>query len=113
MNTHSHVSDGRMETICTHAALHGAPVEVIRRIYGCLTTKAALSVIKEENLSGIWPDIAQKASEYCQKTARDQARVGILLLDTDNSILAKSNNADLILDRILVNGQEDRTGGKE
>ena len=113
MNTHSHVSDGRMEVLCTHAALHGAPVEVIRRIYGCLTTKAALSVIKEENLSGIWPDIAQKASEYCEKTGRGQARVGILLLDTDNSILAKSNNADLILDRILVNGQEDRTGGKE
>lgn len=26
MNTHSHVADGRIETICTHAALHGAPL---------------------------------------------------------------------------------------
>lgn len=63
MNTHSHVADGRIETICTHAALHGAPTSVIKKIYDCLTTKAAMKIVEEEGLMDIWPDMAQKASE--------------------------------------------------
>ena len=107
MNTHSHVSDGRIETICTHAALHGASVDVIRKIYGCLTTKAALSVVREEGLDGIWQDIARKASEYCEKTAGHEANVGIVLLDSDNGLLARSDNAEEILGRILTNDIRD------
>ena len=116
MNTHSHVSDGRIETICTHAALHGAPLEVIRRLYGCLTTKAALSIIREEGLSDIWPDIARRASEHCEKTARHEAKVAIILLDSSNELLAHSPNAPEVLERVLVPAKGDQSlqaGGKE
>lgn len=54
MNTHSHVADGRIETICTHAALHGAPLLVIQKLYSCLTTKAAMKIVEEEGLMDIW-----------------------------------------------------------
>ena len=37
MNTHSHVADGRMETICTFAALAGAERAMIERLYACRT----------------------------------------------------------------------------
>lgn len=97
MNTHSHVADGRIETICTHVALHGAPVEVIRKIYDCITTKAAMKVVEEEGYGAIWPDIAEKASRYCMKTAHEMAEVGIIFLDGSNEILAKSKNADSVL----------------
>lgn len=97
MNTHSHVADGRIETICTHAALHGASREVIARIYSCLTTKSAMQVVEEEGLMAIWDDIAEKASQYCEKTAHQMARVGMILLDGKNEILAKSKNADAVL----------------
>ncbi len=101
MNTHSHVADGRIETICTHAALHGAPVEVIQKIYNCLTTKAAMAVVEEEGYQAIWPDIAQKASVYCRKTAHEMAEVGVIFLDSKNEILAKSENADSVLKKVL------------
>lgn len=104
MNTHSHVSDGRIETICTHAALHGAPVETIRRIYGCLTTKKAMEIVTEEGLDGIWPDMAQKASEYCEKTAHELARVGVIFLDSSNEILAMSKNAMEVLEAVRDKG---------
>ena len=97
MNTHSHVANGRIETICTHAALHGAPRPVIQKLYDCLTTKAAMEIIKEEHLMDIWADMAQKASEYCEKTARQEARVGIIFLDGNNEVLAKSRNVDTVL----------------
>lgn len=38
------------------AALHGAPTSVIKKIYDCLTTKAAMKIVEEEGLMDIWPD---------------------------------------------------------
>ena len=101
MNTHSHVADGRLETICTNAALHGAPREVIERIYSCLTTKAAMKIVEEEGLMDIWKDMAQKASFYCEKTAHGMARVGMIFLDGDNQVLAESENVPDILKKVL------------
>lgn len=100
MNTHSHVADGRIETICTHAALHGASTEIIRKLYQCVTTKAAMKIIEEERLMGIWGDMAQKASLYCRKTAHEMADVGIVFLDGDNHILAESSNAGKVLEQV-------------
>ncbi len=106
MNTHSHVADGRIETICTHAALHGAGTETIRRIYDCLTTKAAMEIVEEEGLHAIWADMAQKASEYCEKTAHKMAHVGIIFLDNRNEILAMSENAQEVLQKTLKANEE-------
>lgn len=99
MHTHSHVSDGRIETICTHAALHGASVDVIRRIYGCLTTKKAMEIVEEEGFGAIWQDMADKAAEYCHKTAHEMAEVGVIFLDGNNEVLAKSHNAERVLEK--------------
>lgn len=101
MNTHSHVSDGRIETICTHAALHGAPTKTIRRIYDCLTTKKAMEVVREEGLDVIWQGMAEKAAFYCTKTAHEMAEVAVLFLDSDNEILARSSNVAAVLDKVL------------
>ena len=103
MNTHSHVSGGRLETICTHAALHGAPRETIRRIYECVTTKSAMQIVEEEGLMDIWEDIAQKASYHCNKTAHDMAEVAVLFLDGKNEVLACSSNTEEVLKKVLKN----------
>lgn len=102
MNTHSHVADGRIETICTHAALHGASTQVIRRIYESLTTRAAMEIVQEEGLNDIWPDIADRAAFCCMKTAHQMASVGIILLDNGNKIIAQSENAEEVLQHVLV-----------
>lgn len=106
MNTHSHVSDGRIETICTHLALKGAPTELIRRVYDCYTTKSAMELVEEEGYREIWQPIAQKASEYCRKTAHEMAEVGIILLDNEQKILAASENVDKVLDQVLCHDPE-------
>ena len=100
MNTHSHVADGRIETICTHLALHGAPVEIIRKVYGCLTTRKAMEIVHDSGYDAIWQDMAQRASEYCCKTAHQMAEVGVIFLDSGNRILAESRNARQVLARV-------------
>lgn len=100
MNTHSHVADGRIETICTHAALHGAPRETIQKIYDCLTTKSAMAVVEEEGLMDIWKGMAEKASFYCKKTAHEMAEVGVIFLDGKNQVLAESSNVAEVLEAV-------------
>lgn len=100
MNTHSHVADGRLETICTHAALHGASRDVIGRIYSCVTTKAAMKIVEEEGLTDIWKDMAERASAHCRKTAHGMARVGVVFLDAENRVLAESANVPEVLNAV-------------
>ena len=56
-----------------------------------------MKIVEEEGLMDIWPDMAQKASEYCEKTAHKMARVGIIFLDGQNEILAASENIKEVL----------------
>ncbi len=100
MNTHSHVADGRLETICTHAALHGASRDVIEKIYSCVTTKAAMKIVEEEGLTDIWKDMAERASAHCRKTAHGMARVGVVFLDAENRVLAESENVPEVLNAV-------------
>ena len=100
MNTHSHVADGRLETICTHAALQGASRDVIERIYSCVTTKAAMKIVEEEGLTDIWKDMAERASAHCRKTAHGMARVGVVFLDAENRVLAESANVPEVLNAV-------------
>lgn len=110
MHTHSHISDGRLETICTHAALHGASREVIEKIYHCLTTKAAMEIVEEEGLMDIWKDMADRAAFHCRKTAHEMADVAVIFLDSNNEILAKSRNAQQVIDTVLLK-EKNETGG--
>ena len=45
MNTHSRVSDARLETLAAHAAMCGAPTELVGGIMRCVTTDAALDAL--------------------------------------------------------------------
>ncbi len=50
MNTHSRVSDGRLETLAAHAALCEGPGRLIRGIMSCATTDAALDLLEEADM---------------------------------------------------------------
>lgn len=102
MNTHSHVSDGRLETICTHAALAGVDVQIIRKLYHSVTTKKALEIMREENLLYIWESMAKKAEEHCQKRVRDEATVAMVFLDEKNQILAESPNIKKVRQEVFL-----------
>lgn len=102
MNTHSHVSDGRLETICTHAALAGVDVQIIRKLYHSVTTKKALEIMREENLLYIWESMVKKAEEHCQKRVRDEATVAVVFLDEKNQILAESPNIKKVRQEVFL-----------
>lgn len=97
MNTHSHVADGRRETLCTFAALRGAPVQVIREIYQCRTVQGAMEVIKANGLSQIWTDIAMEGARKCRMRTHDQISVAVVLFDQEGQILGQSHHVEDVL----------------
>lgn len=96
MNTHSHVADGRMETICTFAALEGAKASVIRKLYECRTVSEAEKVLKAHELEGIWYPISDKAAEKCRLRMGGDGDVAVVLLDAKGRLLGNSQNTEAI-----------------
>ena len=96
MNTHSHVADGRMETICTFAAMAGADAAVIRKLYASRTVVEANGILRSENLMGIWQAISDKAAEKCQLRTQHCVETAVLLLDEKGCLLGKSKNMEAV-----------------
>lgn len=100
MNTHSHVADGRNETICTFAALEGASKEVIQKLYRCKTTSASLSVLKDASLMHIFHSMAQKAEANCMTRCGGNVKIGISFLDNSGAIISESSHLLEVLEEV-------------
>lgn len=112
MNTHSHISDGRLETICTHAALAGADRETLRRILDCVTTRKAIEILEEKNLMEIWKPMADRAADFCIKRTRNLSEVAIVFLDNQHKIMAESRNIQKVLPAVLQKKTEQQEEGE-
>ncbi len=97
MNTHSHVADGRRETLCTFAALAGASTQVVREIYDCKTVQGAIEIIDRNGLNEIWPRIAETAAQKCMLRTGNAVEVAMVLMDKDQRILGQSDNVNNVL----------------
>lgn len=92
MNTHSHVADGRRETLCTFAALEGADTELIRHLYACRTVGEAELLLSKSGYERIWGKIADAAASRCRERVRGEMEIGVLMFDQEKNILCRSTN---------------------
>lgn len=97
MNTHSHVADGRRETVCTFAALNGADRVLIEKLYESKTIQKNIEIIKEARLECIWGQIAETAAEKCRLRTGGDIKIGVMLLDKDGEIIGNSKNIKEVL----------------
>ena len=95
-NTHNRYSDARRETIAAHAALHGASQEVIRQLMETVTTEAAIEILKETNLQGIYSGIASQATKRAESYSRHTLKIGTILLDMAGNVLGHDPGAESI-----------------
>jgi cobalt-precorrin-5B (C1)-methyltransferase len=96
-NTHNRVADGRMEALCTHAALLGMESDLIRRLYACRTTEEAVGLAgssMEDNGSLLWRRLAETVVERCVARSFGELRVEAAFLENDGTVLGKSAKAD-------------------
>ncbi|NLL35894.1 MAG: cobalamin biosynthesis protein CbiD [Fretibacterium sp.] len=89
-NTHNRVADGRMEALCTHLALAGAPVETLREVYDCRTTEAAMGIVAREGLDFVWTKLAQTTAQRCVARNFGQMAVEVAFIDNEGGLLGRA-----------------------
>lgn len=96
-HTHSRIADARMEILSAYTALEGASVDAVRQIYDCTTTEAAADIIKAIELNGVFNRVVYNASKRCSNYTFDRLKVGTVLFNEDNTLLAMDNEAEKII----------------
>ena len=101
MNTHSHNADARMELLTVHAALLGAPVELLQKMMECVTTDDALKYLKEADLmEPVMERIMEKMEFYGDQRAQHQLELGVITFSNVFGILGQTKNVPDLVKKI-------------
>lgn len=101
MNTHSHNADVRMELLTVHAALLGAPVELLQKMMECVTTDDALKYLKEADLmEPVMERIMEKMEFYVNQRAQHQLELGVITFSNVFGILGQTKNVPDLVKKI-------------
>ena len=97
--THSRVADARMEILTAYAAIEGADTKISKSIYNCITTTAAIKIIKSNGLERVFEVIAENVSKRCSQYTYNSLEFGTILFGDENILLAMDSSAKKILGR--------------
>ena len=98
-HTHSKVADCRMEILITQLALMGADNEILKEIYQCTTTEAAMEIIEHRGYNQVYNNIAQLGKEKCDMHIMDeQVEIEVIIFSMDGTTLGSSTNATKLLE---------------
>ncbi len=101
MNTHSHNADARMELLTVHAALLGAPVELLQKMMECVTTDDALKYLEEADLmEPVMERIMEKMEFYVNQRAQHQLELGVITFSNVFGILGQTKNVPDLVKKI-------------
>ena len=102
--THNRVSDGRIEALCTHAALISGSCGLVRLVYEAVTAEAAMNILDErlsaDDLRLLWNSLAERASRRCAERSFGTLDVGAAFVLNDGRVLGESGNMGRLLERI-------------
>lgn len=100
MNTHSRYADCRMETLCAHAALCGAPKETVSGIMACVAVDEAISILEEAGLrEPVMASVMEKMEEHLRRRAGPDLAIGAVMFTEKHGFLGKTKEADALLRR--------------
>ena len=101
-HTHSHIADGRMETLVTRLALMGAPRELLQAVFECSTTEAAMELIEQQGWQTVYNDIAQAICARINQMLRfavQPLQCDAVLFSFDNIVLGSNRPVnDIVAD---------------
>ena len=98
-HTHSKVADARNEIMISNLALMGAPLEFLQEIDKCVTAEGAVEIIDQSEYTGVYEILCNKCRDRVkQHLSDDDIEVGVYMFRMDKSYLAKSDNADSIVE---------------
>ncbi len=95
-DTHSRVTDARVEILAAHYAYLGGSTENVKKIMNSLTTEEALDYIEIKEL---YPRLAKLISERCMTKVHGEIQIEVMLFSQEKGLLARTEGAgDLALE---------------
>ena len=109
MNTHSRVADCRVEVLAAHAALAGAPRDVVQQVMDAATTDAALDVLiacgmKEAAMASLMERLADKLGHR----AGGALQIEAIVFSNVHGVLGKTPGADALATLWETDGEANR-----
>jgi cobalt-precorrin-5B (C1)-methyltransferase len=92
-NTHNRTADGRMEALCTQAAIAGASAETAKELYSCRTTEEAMVIVERRGLNCLWNVLAEVAARRSKERAFGDIEIEAAFLDNNGAILGMTEGA--------------------
>lgn len=92
-HTHSHIADGRMETLVANLALLGAPYSLLEQVEQCATTEEAMILIDNAGWQTVYERIAKKIQQRMALLFRFNTtppQCDALVFDYDGRVLGSS-----------------------
>lgn len=101
MNTHSKVADGRMEVMSACAIRAGADTDTAGKILDCITTEAALEILKKSDiLEKTMYQLMLRIEDVLQRRSGGKIVIGAIVFSNEYGILGKTPAADKLLELI-------------
>lgn len=92
-STHSRDADARSEIMVANLALLGAPVELLRKIYKCLTTIDMVNIIDKTEYKGVYQQIVDKIkyrSERLLAHKKPKVSIDAIIFSSKSGLLAST-----------------------
>jgi len=92
-HTHSHIADGRMETLVAHLALLGAPHDLLLAVSECDTTEAAAEHIAAAEFNHLYSYLAQRICLRIEQRLRfthTPPQCDAIMFSFDNKVLGSN-----------------------
>lgn len=89
-NTHNRTADGRLEVLCTHAAMVGAKSELIKELYESNTTETAIKIIENNKLNFIWMELAELTARRIAARYFGKLSAHAAFIDDAGAVLGQS-----------------------
>lgn len=100
MNTHSKYGDCRLEILSAYAALCGASQTAVIKIMECITTDAALLVLKEYDVYEKTLSLLMKAIEKQLNRVAQPIEIGVVMFAKEYGVLEQTQNADYLIKQL-------------
>ena len=96
MNTHSRIADCRMEIIAAHCALAGGGIETIKQVMDCVTTEAAIEVLKQCGLNEpVWRSIGEKIGFHLTERTKGSIVIEYIVFTQEHGVLVQSKTSEV------------------
>ena len=92
-NTHSKVSGGGLEALCTQLALMGACPELVGRVYHANTANEAAEIVRSEGYSAVWSILAEIVAHKAIERTNNSMKVSAVFIDGEGQVLGSYRDA--------------------